>query len=247
MITISPLPAFTDNYLWLLQDSVQKRCAVVDPGDAAPVLGWLDKHSDWQLTDILITHHHGDHTGGVKRLKQASGARVFGPANENIPACDNALNGGEVIKVLGLTFQIIAVPGHTLGHIAYYHADKQNPLLFCGDTLFAAGCGRVFEGTLEQMHKSLMQLSTLPDNTQIYCAHEYTLNNLRFAAAAEADNPHIQQRLAKVIALREQGGISLPSTMAIERLTNPFLRCHTIKNKSPEAVFAELRTWKDKF
>jgi len=247
MITISPLPAFTDNYLWLLQDGVQKRCAVVDPGDSAPVLNWLDEHSGWQLSDILITHHHGDHTGGVKRLKQASGARVFGPANENIPVCDTALNGGEVINVLGLAFQIIAVPGHTLGHIAYYHADKQNPLLFCGDTLFAAGCGRVFEGTLQQMHQSLMQLSTLPDNTQIYCAHEYTLNNLRFAAAAEPDNPHIQQRLAEVIALREQGGISLPSTMAIERLTNPFLRCYLTKDKSPEAVFADLRIWKDRF
>jgi len=253
MITISPLPAFTDNYLWLLQNHEQKRCAVVDPGDAAPVFDWLAAHNGWQLTDILITHHHGDHIGGVKCLKQATGVRVFGPAHENIPGCDQPLTGGEVIDVLDLQFQILAVPGHTLGHIAYYCEDKQTPLLFCGDTLFAAGCGRIFEGTVEQMYQSLMQLAALPDNTAIYCAHEYTLSNLRFAAAAEPDNPQIKQRLAEVIDLREQGGISLPSTLAIERQTNPFLRCHLpavaeplpINDKTPQAVFAYLRNWKN--
>ncbi|KXU38848.1 hydroxyacylglutathione hydrolase [Ventosimonas gracilis] len=255
MITLSPLPAFTDNYLWLLQNHAQKQCAVVDPGDAAPASDWLAAHNGWQLTDILITHHHGDHIGGVKRLKQATNARVFGPANESIPDCDQRLTGGEVITVLGLELQILAVPGHTRGHIAYYHEDKQRPSLFCGDTLFAAGCGRIFEGTVEQMYQSLMQLAALPDNTAVYCAHEYTLSNLRFAAAAEPNNLHIKQRLAEVMDLREKGGISLPSTLAIERQTNPFLRCHLpalaeplpIKDKTPQAVFAYLRHWKNTF
>jgi len=211
------------------------------------VLNWLNAHEGWQLTDILVTHHHGDHTGGVKHLKQLTSARVYGPANETIPVCDRPLSGGEVINLLGIEFQIIAVPGHTLGHIAYYHKDTESPLLFCGDTLFAAGCGRIFEGTPKQMYQSLMQLSALADNTVIYCAHEYTLSNLRFAAVAEPDNPHIQKRLAEVIALREQGKISLPSTLVLERQTNPFLRCHLNPNKIPEAVFTDLRAWKDRF
>jgi len=255
MITISPLPAFADNYLWLLQNHEQKQCTVVDPGDAGPVLDWLVAHDGWQLTDILITHHHGDHTGGVKRLKQATGARIFGPASENIPVLDQPLAGGEVIDVLGLAFQILTVPGHTLGHIAYYHEDPQTPWLFCGDTLFAAGCGRIFEGTAEQMYASLEQLAALPDNTQIYCAHEYTLNNLHFAAAVEPDNPQIIKRLAEMADLRAQGHGSLPSTLAIEKQTNPFLRCHLasvaehlpINDKTPQAVFAYLRNWKDAF
>lgn len=259
MIRIDALPAFNDNYLWLLQDTASRRCAVVDPGDAAPVLAWLAAHPGWQLSDILVTHHHYDHVGGVERLKAATGARVLGPAQEQIPARDLALVEGDRVEVLGCQFQVLEVPGHTLGHIAYYHADPQQPWLFCGDTLFAAGCGRLFEGTPEQMYRSLSRLAALPDNTQVYCTHEYTLSNLRFAQAVEPENPAIARRLAEVARLREQGAISLPSTLALERATNPFLRSGetTVKKKAdersgrhnptPQEVFASLRAWKDHF
>ncbi|HEX8543945.1 MAG TPA: hydroxyacylglutathione hydrolase [Pseudomonas sp.] len=259
MIQIDALPAFTDNYIWLLQDPSSKRCAVVDPGDAAPVLSWLEQHPDWQLTDILVTHHHHDHVGGVAQLKQVSGARVLGPAAENIPARDVALVDNDRINVLGLDFDVYAVPGHTLGHIAFYHAQTPAPLLFCGDTLFAAGCGRLFEGTPEQMHHSLGRLTELPDSTLVYCTHEYTLSNLRFAQAVEPHNTDIVERLAQVSQWRSENRISLPSNLALERLTNPFIRTHetSVKEKadertgtsnpSPSAVFAALRAWKDKF
>ena len=255
MIQISALPAFTDNYIWLLQDHRSQRCAVVDPGDAAPVLAWLEQHPGWVLSDILVTHHHHDHVGGVERLKQHSGATVYGPAQEKIPGRDVALDDAQRISVLGWEFQVMAVPGHTLGHIAYYH----HGLLFCGDTLFAAGCGRLFEGTPEQMHQSLGRLAALPEDTLIYCTHEYTLSNLRFAQAVEPANPEIAQRLEKVTQLREHGRMTLPSTLALEKLTNPFLRTGetSVKQKvdertgsdnpSQSAVFAALRAWKDKF
>ncbi len=258
MIQIDALPAFTDNYLWLLQDTASKRCAVVDPGDAAPVRAWLTQHPDWQLTDILVTHHHNDHVGGVAELKQLTGATVYGPAHENIPARDVALDDNATLQVLGLDFQVFAVPGHTLGHIAYYHAGNA-PLLFSGDTLFAGGCGRLFEGTPAQMHQSLQRLAELPENTAVYCAHEYTLSNLRFARAVEPENPHLAQRFADVTRLRDENRITLPSSIGLERLTNPFLRVSeaAVKEKadertgavnpSPESVFAALRAWKDKF
>ena len=257
MFQIDALPAFTDNYLWLLQDSSTRRCAVVDPGDAAPVLAWLSAHPGWQLCDILITHHHPDHTGGVAQLKTATGARVFGPARETIPARDLALDEGERIQVLGLDFLIYAVPGHTLGHIAYYQADHD--WLFCGDTLFAAGCGRLFEGTPAQMHDSLSRLAALPDATQVYCTHEYTLSNLHFARAVEPENPAIAARLNEVSAWRSSGRISLPSSIALEKASNPFLRCQETsvkqiideregsQQRSPAEVFAALRRWKDVF
>ncbi|MDO9321006.1 MAG: hydroxyacylglutathione hydrolase [Pseudomonas sp.] len=258
MIVIDALPAFTDNYLWLLQEPLSKRCAVVDPGDAVPVLAWLAAHPDWQLTDILITHHHPDHIGGVLQLKAHSGARVLGPAKENIPGRDLALIEGDSIKVLGLDFTVLEVPGHTLGHIAFHHAAEQ-PLLFCGDTLFAGGCGRLLEGTPAQMHHSLQRLAQLPSNSLIYCTHEYTLSNLRFAQAVEPHNSEIAQRLANVIALRAEGHNTLPSTLALEHATNPFLRCHesavkqqidrrdNCQHASAEAVFASLRAWKNQF
>ncbi|MEF9674391.1 hydroxyacylglutathione hydrolase [Pseudomonas sp. MWU13-2100] len=259
MIQIDALPAFTDNYIWLLQDTARRRCAVVDPGDAAPVLAWLEQHPGWQLEDILVTHHHHDHVGGVERLKQASGARVIGPASENIPARDLALNDNDSVTVLGLEFQVFAVPGHTLGHIAFYHDDAARPLLFCGDTLFAAGCGRLFEGTPEQMHHSLSRLAALPAATGVYCTHEYTLSNLRFAEAVEPHNPDIAERVAQVSQWRVEGRISLPSNLALELKTNPFLRVRetSVKEKadersgrdngSPSEVFAALRLWKDRF
>ncbi|WP_434698380.1 hydroxyacylglutathione hydrolase [Pseudomonas sp. D1-1] len=255
MIQISALPAFTDNYIWLLQDHSTQRCAVVDPGDAAPVRAWLDAHPGWVLSDILVTHHHHDHVGGVAALKSATNATVYGPASENIPARDIALEDNAKVNVLGLDFDIHAVPGHTLGHIAYYHRG----LLFCGDTLFAAGCGRLFEGTPEQMHHSLSRLAALPDDTLVYCTHEYTLSNLKFAVAVEPANLDIAARLEKVTEQRSQGVITLPSTLALEKLTNPFLRTAetSVKEKADERngqrnqtgseVFAALRAWKDKF
>ncbi|MBH3408906.1 hydroxyacylglutathione hydrolase [Pseudomonas glycinae] len=255
MIQISALPAFTDNYIWLLQDHATQRCAVVDPGDAAPVQAWLDAHPGWVLGDILITHHHHDHVGGVETLKKATGARVYGPASENIPGRDVALEDNDTVRVLGWDFDVYAVPGHTLGHIAYYH----HGLLFCGDTLFAAGCGRLFEGTPQQMHQSLSRLAALPEDTLVYCTHEYTLSNLKFAAAVEPDNRDIAARLEKVTRQRENGVMTLPSTLALEKLTNPFLRTGEIlvtqkvderngpQNRAPSEVFAALRAWKDTF
>jgi hydroxyacylglutathione hydrolase len=255
MIQITALPAFTDNYIWLLQDHGTQRCAVVDPGDAAPVQAWLSAHPGWVLSDILITHHHHDHVGGVEQLKKATDAKVFGPASESIPARDVALKDNDRISVLGWDFDVFAVPGHTLGHIAYYH----HGLLFCGDTLFAAGCGRLFEGTPAQMHHSLSRLAALPEDTLVYCTHEYTLSNLKFAAAVEPNNPDIAARLAKVIGQRQSGIMTLPSTLALEKLTNPFLRTGetSVKEKAdersgsdnpaPDMVFAALRAWKDQF
>lgn len=255
MIQISALPAFTDNYIWLLQDHSTQRCAVVDPGDAAPVQAWLEAHPGWVLSDILITHHHHDHVGGVQALKNATNATVYGPANENIPARDQALHDNDKVSVLGWDFDVYAVPGHTLGHIAYYY----HGLLFCGDTLFAAGCGRLFEGTPAQMHHSLSRLAALPEDTLVYCTHEYTLSNLKFAAAVEPGNPDIVARLEKVSRQRSEGIMTLPSTLALEKLTNPFLRTTETsvkqkaderngqRNQTPSEVFAALRAWKDKF
>lgn len=257
MIKIEALSAFSDNYIWLLQDQQSKRVAVVDPGDAAPVKAWLQAHSDWTLSDILITHHHADHVGGVEQLRSKTGAHVYGPANETIPGRDQALVDGERIEVLGLTLQVIEVPGHTLGHIAFYQGDHH--WLFCGDTLFAAGCGRLFEGSPAQMHNSLQRLAALPDSTLVYCAHEYTLSNLRFAHAVEPGNPAVAGRLQQVSEWREQGRISLPSQLALERATNPFLRAAETSVKEMVAsregramgsegeVFAALRAWKDHF
>ena len=258
MILIEALPAFTDNYLWLLQDPASQRCAVVDPGDAAPVLAWLSAHPGWQLSDILITHHHPDHVGGVLQLQAQTGARVVGPARETIPGRDVALKDGDVIQVLGLDLQVIDVPGHTLGHIAYYQAAAE-PRLFCGDTLFAGGCGRIFEGTPAQMHDSLQRLAALPGETQVCCGHEYTLANAVFATTVDPGNPALRERAIEVRRLREAGLPSLPVTLASERACNPFLRCDDPAVRAaaerhaghpldtPVDVFANLRRWKDGF
>lgn len=255
---IDALPALSDNYIWLIQNLHNQTCAAVDPGDAAPVLQWLAQNADWTLTDLLITHHHHDHTDGIEALKQVTGARVFGPRLETIPGCDHPLEDNESFDVAGLTLQALLVPGHTRGHLAYFHAGDA-PMLFSGDTLFAAGCGRIFEGTPEQMYHSLQRLARLPAQTAVYCAHEYTLSNLRFAAAVEPDNRSIRDRLDEVNTLRQQNCITLPSTMAIERATNPFLRISELsvneiienhtgqKIGTPEAVFAAMRQWKDGF
>lgn len=257
MIKIDALPAFSDNYIWLLQDLENRRCAVVDPGDAAPVLAWLEAHPDWQLSDILVTHHHYDHVDGIARLKARTGTRVTGPAKEQIPGRDLALVEGGVVEVLGHDFKVFEVPGHTLGHIAYFQPEQH--WLFCGDTLFAAGCGRLFEGSPEQMYDSLERLAALPGQTLVFCTHEYTLSNLRFAQAVEPDNRQIAERLEQVSAWRAAGRISLPSNLALERATNPFLRTDqaTVRagldahfgpsKRSPGEVFAGLRAWKDSF
>lgn len=257
MYQIEALPAFSDNYIWLLQNTLTRCCAAIDPGDARPVLDWLQAHPGWRLEDILITHHHADHIGGVRQLRDATGARICGPAREHLPVCDLPLDDAAHLEVLGRRFLVYAVPGHTLGHIAYFQAEEG--WLFCGDTLFAAGCGRLFEGSPEQMHASLQRLAALPDTTQVYCTHEYTLSNLHFARAVEPDNPAIARRLDEVSEWRAHGRISLPSSIGLEKATNPFLRCSetSVKEKIDERegarqrtedkVFACLRNWKDVF
>ncbi len=260
MLTFTALPAFNDNYIWLLQNSDTLHCAVVDPGDAQPVLDWLAANRQWQLTDILITHHHHDHVGGVSQLKQATQAKVTGPAREKIPSLDLAVAEGSQIALLGHTVQVFAVPGHTLGHVVYFSDDTKNtPWLLSGDTLFAGGCGRIFEGSAEQMYASLSKLAALPDTTLVYCTHEYTLSNLLFAVAVEPGNAELAKRLLEVQQLREQHLITLPSNIALEKASNPFLRClePSVKDaaeqkaqttlQSASEVFATLRTWKDTF
>lgn len=251
-----PIPAFDDNYLWMLHDG--KRALVVDPGDAGPVLRALDEHA-LQLESILVTHHHADHTGGVDALREATGAKVWGPATERIPKPYTHLNGGDVARALGLDFQVIDVPGHTAGHIAYYTPDVNGkPLLFCGDTLFSGGCGRLFEGTPAQMLASLDKLAALPGNTVVCCTHEYTLANLRFAVAVEPGNTELAAYQAQCTHLRGQGLPTLPTSIAQELLVNPFLRTRqaTIiqaarhfdaSARDDTTVFAAIRQWKNQF
>lgn len=258
MLAIHPLPAFSDNYIWLIEDAQRQRCAVVDPGQAEPVLDWLAAHPGHSLDAILITHEHGDHTGGIRALKaRHPQCRVY--AHAGIPGADQLLGGDESLNLNDLPLRVLAVPGHTPSHLAYLLHEGQQGHLFCGDTLFAAGCGRLFGGTASQLHASLARLTALPDDTLIYCAHEYTLGNLRFAAAVEPGNLAVAERLTEVAALRERDGISLPSRMALERATNPFLRLHSPELLASLAThwgelptdedqrFALLRRWKDVF
>ena len=251
MFEILLIPAFKDNYIWLLvRDG---RAAVVDPGDAAPVMARLEA-LQLRLETILITHHHADHQGGVGELVARWQPRVFGPAEESITGCTDPLSGGEAIDVLGERVAVLAVGGHTRGHIAYYVPGA----LFCGDTLFGAGCGRLFEGTPAQMCASLDRLAALPDDTLVYCAHEYTEANLRFAVAVEPENAALRARVARVAALRAAGRSSVPSTLGEEKASNPFLRCnepavieaalaHAAVDASPVAVFVAIRSWRNNF
>ncbi len=235
-----------------------RRALVVDPGDAQPVFAVLQQNG-LTLEAILVTHHHGDHTGGVDALRQATGAQVYGPAGERMPEPLQRLGESAVITPLGLHFEVLLVPGHTAGHIAYFgHIPLQDPVLFCGDTLFSAGCGRLFEGTAAQMLGSLTRLAALPEATRVCCAHEYTLGSLRFALAVEPDNAELLAYQERAHSLRCAHQPTLPSSIGLERYVNPFLRTHlpqvadAVRRRDASAhdavsVFAALRTWKDQF
>jgi hydroxyacylglutathione hydrolase len=261
------IPAFTDNYFWLMHDGTS--ALVVDPGEAGPVLEAMAAlrlaHPAIELKTILVTHHHPDHTGGVAALARASGAQVVAPAagvaQQRYAFTPDAqvVEGGQV-DVLGLRFAVMEVPGHTLDHVAYFCADPRlgAPLLFCGDTLFSGGCGRLFEGTPQQMLGSLDKLAALPASTRVCCTHEYTLSNLRFARAADPGNLALAEHQARCVALREHGQMTLPSTIALERAINPFLRVREpalvaaaqaqgAQSDAPPAVFAALREWKNTY
>jgi hydroxyacylglutathione hydrolase len=235
---IVPIPAFTDNYIWLVHDEVSGETAVVDPGDAAPALQEAERRG-WHIDQVWNTHWHPDHTGGNLTLKQVTGARISGPAGAKIPGRDTELVEGSEVRIGEQVGRVIEVPGHTLDHIAIIFDDEQ--VGFVGDTLFAMGCGRLFEGTSDQMYKSLQRLAALPPETRIYCAHEYTLSNARYAAFAEPGNKAVQRRLNEVEALRVEQENTLPTTVGLERETNPFVRSSTVEE------FAARRAEKDSF
>jgi hydroxyacylglutathione hydrolase len=239
-LQIVAVPAFADNYLWLVHDEASGETAVVDPGDAAPVLAAAESRG-WRIGQVWNTHWHPDHTGGNQAVIAATGATLSAPAAEaaRIPAIDVALKDGDTVRIGNHVGEVWAVPGHTLGHIAFVFRDAG--VAFVGDTMFAMGCGRLFEGTPSQMFGSFERLGHLPDDTQLYCAHEYTLANARFAAAVEPGNADIAQRLAAVEAMRARGEATIPTTIAAERATNPFLRALDV------AEFAALRAKKDRF
>jgi len=257
MLPVLHVRAFEDNYIWVIRGLSQTRAVLVDPGDAAPVLAALARLGIAPVA-ILCTHHHGDHVGGIPDLLQHfPGLPVYGPAHENIDTLTQPLLDGEAVRLpeLGLNFRVLEVPGHTRGHLAYYG----HGWLFCGDTLFSAGCGRLFEGTAAQMHASLTRLAALPGDTQVYCAHEYTLANLRFAQAVEPDNADIITYRHEVEAQRARDEPTVPSSLERELRINPFLRSAVPKVRAkaekiagiplPDcvSVFAAIRRWKDNF
>ena len=253
MFDVIRISAFKDNYIWLLRKGAS--AAVVDPGDARPVLDVLEQEG-LSLSSILITHHHNDHQGGIADLLAHCPVEVFGPATESITGLTRPLRGGEKIRLgaIDAEFRVIAVPGHTRGHLGYYGSG----CLFCGDTLFTGGCGRLFEGTPAQMHDSLMRLTSLPEQTRVYCAHEYTEVNLRFALAVEPGNRQLRQRVNEVAVARAKGWATVPSSIALEKATNPFLRCgepevvasaqsRVAGAIEPVEVFTVLREWRNTF
>lgn len=262
MLTVTAVPAFQDNYIWVFHQEGSNRACVVDPGTAEPVLRYLAT-AGLQLEAILLTHHHADHIGGVADLLKQQPVTVVGPASSRIPGVTQTVQEGSTVQVAGITLQVMEVPGHTLEHIAYYSGPSvtaQGPVLFCGDTLFAAGCGRMFEGTAPMMHASLLKLAHLAPATRVYCAHEYTLSNLRFAQQVMPGNPAVVDRIARETAKRERNEPTLPSSIELELATNPFLRCDDLAVQATlsaqvqvsdlsdaAAVFGALRGWKDRF
>ena len=257
-MNLLPIPAFADNYIWMLHDG--KQALVVDPGQAEPVLQVLAQLG-LKLQGILVTHHHADHVGGLDALRAATGAPVWGPAYETLPEPVTRVQGGDAVEVLGGPWQVIDVPGHTSGHIAFFSTQAMSaPVLFCGDTLFSGGCGRLFEGTPAQMQASLDALAALPGNTLVCCAHEYTLSNLRFAQAVEPHNADLTLYLEQCQIQRDQGQPTLPSTIQTELNINPFMRSRAAdviaaavqhdpqtRPEEPASVLASLRQWKNVF
>jgi hydroxyacylglutathione hydrolase len=250
---IVPVPAFKDNYIWLLNEG--NNAWVVDPGDAKPVMQVLAENN-WNLTGILLTHHHLDHSGGIRSLlNYANNIPVFASHNSEHDYVTDPVKEGDTVPFGSHTLSVLEIPGHTLDHVAFFN----NELLFCGDTLFSAGCGRVFEGTYEQMYQSLCRLNHLNNDTNIYCGHEYTLANLTFAQHVEPENAYIAEKIAAVKLLLEEGQCTLPSTLNNEKRMNPFLRCddkniiravEQYANKTlstPVEVFQHLREWKNNF
>jgi len=255
---VLPVPAFEDNYVWLAVGR-DATAVAVDPGEAAPVLRALEAEG-LRLTGVAVTHRHGDHVGGVPELKRRLGVPVWGPEREPFPGLDRPVGEGERLEPEGLPpWEVLEVPGHTAGHVAYRVPDPGGDWLFCGDTLFGGGCGRLLGGTAAQLHASLERLAALPGATRVCCAHEYTEANLRFALEVEPGNGALRERLERVRALRQEGRPSLPSTLEEERATNPFLRCREPAVReaaerwagrplgSPPEVFAALRAWKDRW
>ena len=243
-MNIFDIPAFTNNYIWALQ--VDNSITLVDPGDAAPVIKII-KEKKLKIEDILITHHHFDHTGGLVELKKYISGKVYGPKNENINGIDIPVTENDLIETLGIEFLTIETPGHTLDHVSFY--GKEAGTLFCGDTLFSAGCGRLFEGTYEQLYNSIQKLNKLPDDTKIYCGHEYTLSNLEFVRS-QINNDYIEEKYKEISDMRSKNQISLPSILGIERKINPFLLeivPDDIKSLSASDCFKELRIRKDNF
>ncbi|MGH1470090.1 MAG: hydroxyacylglutathione hydrolase [Cellvibrionaceae bacterium] len=277
-LNVIQVPAFNDNYLWIIHIQGDKRAYVVDPGDATPIIEALAANG-LTLAGILVTHHHPDHTAGIGELVERFGegkVPVYGPDGGSVPAVTHPLHEGDALILSnGLTLQVFEVPGHTLDHIAYFYDPRSQPLpvssshsntlsnshpaLFGGDTLFAAGCGRLFEGTPAQMHHSLSKYRSLPDETLVYCAHEYTLANLAFATAVEPTNQELSERVKRETTKREQNLSTIPTNMGLEKATNPFLRCHipSVAQSaerhagnplhSEEDIFGAIRQWKDNF
>ncbi len=255
MLKITSLLSRKDNYIWLIRSETGPEAVVVDPGEAGPVEHALRKRR-LTLVAILVTHHHYDHVEGITELITRYQVPVFGPANEPIPCLTQPVGEGEhiTLKGVGMEFSVMEIPGHTTGHVGYYG----HGTFFCGDTLFAAGCGKVFDGTPEQLFRSLQRISRLPEETLVYCAHEYTEENLQFALTVEPGNPALGERLEKIRQLRAAGLPTLPVTLAEEKQTNPFLRCHEPEViraveqftgrplVSTEEVFVALRRWRDR-
>jgi hydroxyacylglutathione hydrolase len=264
LLQVWPIPAFDDNYIWCIHDG--KSALVVDPGDSAPVIEYLAQ-THLKLKGIVVTHHHADHTGGILALLAALGGNipVYGPAGSNIPGRTVIAKEGDKIEFESprISFKVLEVPGHTLSHIAYFanmQANVVEPMLFCGDTLFASGCGRLFEGTPTQMTESLAKFAALPKNTLVYCTHEYTLSNIRFALAVEPNNVNLISWSEHAKTLREQGLPTLPTTIGQELQVNPFMRSDQLEViesakavsgqaqlPSPAHVLAVIRAWKDNF